>query len=274
MHEGTLETYPPLPRSYKGMFPFKLGTTSYIYPDRIIPNVAVLAPFIDEIELVLFESEGEDNLPDEEQINALMNLSLRQGVDFNVHLPVDIFLGDESEEVRSKGVSIVKRVIERTLCLNPSVYILHFDQRNKNGQNESDVETWQSRIIRSVEEMIQNGMEPNRIAIETLGYPFEWIEDIVKRFGFSICLDMGHILIHGQNLRLYLKKYLREASIIHLHGFKNGIDHLGIERLPEPTLKLILSHLRYYNGIVSIEVFSIKDLKSSLIILEEKWGKR
>jgi sugar phosphate isomerase/epimerase len=256
------------------MFPFRLSTTSYIYPDHIIPNVAMLAPFLDEIELVLFESEGQNNFPDDAQIKGLMDFCFRQDITFNVHLPIDIFLGDENEEVRGKGTSIVKRVTERTLGLNPSVYILHFDLRNSNGQVETDIEAWRRRLVRSVEEMAQNGVELNRIAIETLGYPFEWIGDIVEESGFSICLDIGHILLYGQDLRLYLNKYLPQASIIHLHGFQNGIDHLGIDRLPESALRLIFSHLRDYHAIVSIEVFSIDDLKRSLVTLEEKWGGR
>lgn len=260
-----------LQKSYKRAFPFKLATTSYIYPDRIIPNVTLLAPFFDEIELVLFESEAQDNLPGESEINALKGLSLHQDVGFNIHLPIDIFLGDRSEKVRSKGTSIVKRMIERTLPLNPYVYILHFDLRNKNGEEETDVEAWHWRLIQSIKEILEYRIEPNRISIETLGYPFEWIEDIIREFGLSICLDIGHILIHGQDLRLYLERYLPRSSIIHLHGFQNGVDHLGIDRLPESALKLTLSCLRGYKGIVSLEVFSIEDLKRSLIILEEKW---
>jgi len=253
------------------MFPFRLATTSYIYPDQIIPNVTLLAPFFDEIELVLFESGGQDNLPNEEQIKHLKNRCIHHGVGFNVHLPIDIFLGDKNEEVRSKGISVVKKVIERTRCLNPSVYTLHLELRDRNGQEERDVEIWRKHTIQSVEELSQLGIEPGRISIETLGYPFEWIEGIVKDFGFSICLDIGHILIHGHDLRSYLEKYFLEASIIHLHGFQNAIDHLGIDRLPKSALETILSHLSDYHGIVSIEVFSIDDLKRSLILLEEKW---
>ena len=48
--------YPPLPKSYKGMFPFKIGTTSFIYPDNYVQNVNMLAPYLDEIELIFFES--------------------------------------------------------------------------------------------------------------------------------------------------------------------------------------------------------------------------
>jgi sugar phosphate isomerase/epimerase len=274
MGEDNLKKYPSLIKCYKGMFPFKLATTSYIYPDHILPNVTTLAPLLDEVELVLFESEGLNNLPDEREIKALMDFSLHGKVGFNVHLPIDVFLGDENEEVRTKGVSMIRRVTERTLCLNPSVYILHFDLRNSEGQEETDIQTWRRRIIRSAQGIVKSGMEPGRISIETLGYPFEWIEDIVKEFGFSICLDIGHILIYGQNLRLYFDKYLPHTPIIHLHGFQNGTDHLGIDKLNGKIVDLILFHLQNYEGILSLEVFSFNDLKSSLEILEEKWGKR
>ena len=266
--------YTPLPKSYRKMFPFKLSTTSYIYPDHILPNVAMLAPFLDEIELVLFESERHDNYPDDAQIKGLMSFCLRQDFGFNVHLPMDIFLGDENKEIRTKGVSVVKTVTERTLRLNPSVYVLHFDLRNRDGREETDIEAWRSRLLRSVEEMAQNGIDLNRIAVETLGYPFEWIEDIVEKSGFSICLDIGHILISGQDLKFYFYKYLPKTSIIHLHGSEKGTDHFGIDRLSESTLQMILAHIREYRGILSLEVFSIEDLKKSLITLEEKWGRR
>jgi sugar phosphate isomerase/epimerase len=138
---------------------------------------------------------------------------------------------------------------------------------------EMDIEAWRLRLIRSLKEILEDGMESKRIAIETLGYPFEWIEDVVKEFGFSICLDIGHILMNGYDLDHYFKAYLPKTSVIHLHGVHKGSDHLGIEALPGPDLNLILSTLHHYHGIVSIEVFSINALKSSLSTLEEKWIK-
>jgi sugar phosphate isomerase/epimerase len=261
-------------KNYRGRFPFKLATTSYIYPEEIAPNVARLAPSFDEIELVLFESVSQDSIPDDIEIKRLRELSLLHRVGFNVHLPIDISLGDECEKVRTNGISIVKMVIERTLCLNPSTYTLHLDLREKNGQEEMDIENWRRRIVQSLGEIVECGTKSNSISIETLGYPFEWIDDIVKRFGFSICLDIGHILIHEEDVSSYLERYLSNASIIHLHGFQEGIDHLGIDRLPEVSLQLILSHLDDYRGIVSIEVFSMEDLQRSLTVLEEKWRRR
>jgi len=271
-------------KNYRGRFPFKLATTSYIYPDEIVPNVVRLGPFFDEIELVLFESERPDSIPDPIQIDHLIKLSKLHQLGFNIHLPLDISLGDECDDVRTHGISVMKTVIERTLPLNPSLYTLHLDfinppipsllRKEEGGfAHGKDVEAWRRRVSRSLNEILNDGIEANRISIETLAYPFEWIEDTVNQFKFSICLDIGHILTRGYDLGHYLTSYLPRTSIVHLHGFHKDSDHLGIEKLPESDLDLILCALRHYHGIVSIEVFSINELKSSLSVLEEKWIK-
>jgi sugar phosphate isomerase/epimerase len=260
-----------LTKSFKGLFPFKLATTSYIYPDHIVPNVAMLAPFLDEIEIVLFESNGVDNYPDQAEMKGLTDLSLFQGVRYHVHLPIDIYLGERDEAIRTQGVSTVKKVMERTLCLNPSLYTLHFEMRDSHGHEETDIDAWRRRLIRSAQDVVNWEIEPKRISIETLGYPFERIEDIINDFGFSICLDIGHLLIREQDLLAYLERYRDNISIIHLHGFEIGSDHVGIDRLNRETLGLIISWLRDFTGIVSIEVFSYDDLRRSLEILEQGW---
>jgi sugar phosphate isomerase/epimerase len=259
-------SYVILPRSYRGIYPFKLATTSYIYPDHVLPNVKLLAPYFDEIELVVFESEAEEDLTGDEAIRSLIEISSRQGLGFNVHLPMDVFLGERREEVRSKGVQVIRKIVEKTRCLNPSVYVLHLDPKGK-----TDLGEWKATLHRSLTELSGWDIDPGRISVETLGYPFEWVEDIVRRFGFSICLDIGHILTHGFDLPHYLERYLPATSAIHLHGLRDGTDHLGIDHLPEDVLALILSRLRQYKGVVSIEVFSIEDLKRSVKILEEQW---
>ena len=54
----------PILPDLMGRVPFRLGTTYYILPDAILPNVRFLAPLLDEIELVL-------------QINGKMRGALR-----------------------------------------------------------------------------------------------------------------------------------------------------------------------------------------------------
>ncbi len=239
----------------------------------ILPNVVKLAPFLDEIELVLFESSGEENLPDPSQIQRLRELSVDWNVRYNVHLPIDIYLGDPRREVRTEGIRTVTRFMERTLPLSPSVYTLHYSLKDDRNLDAPDLERWKSCLVQSTEEILQCGIDPSQISIETLGYPFEWIEKIVNDFGFSICIDIGHLLLRNVDLRSYLEKYLKDSSIVHLHGIQNGVDHLGIDRLNEATTDLILSYLGHFRGILSIEVFTFDHLKSSLRVLEEKWRK-
>ncbi len=265
---------PVIGKSYKGFFPFRIGTTSYIYPAPIFPNVTRLSPFLDEIELVLFESSGEDNLPTQDEVSRLKELSDETEIHFNVHLPIDVFLGDPSPAVRFEGINTVKKFIGRTLPLSPSVYTLHYSLRDRQNCDASDPEEWKERIVQSSKEILKCGIEPSRISIETLGYPFEWIEDIVRNFKFSICLDVGHLLLQGLNVESYLQRYLRHTSIIHLHGIQDGRDHLGIDRLDKETLDLVFSYLPSYQGILSIEVFGFDELKSSLEVLEKRWQRR
>lgn len=51
------QSFPPLPTCFIP-HPFRLGVPSYVYPADILPNVETLAPYVDDIELVLFESSG------------------------------------------------------------------------------------------------------------------------------------------------------------------------------------------------------------------------
>ncbi|MBM4306114.1 MAG: sugar phosphate isomerase/epimerase [Deltaproteobacteria bacterium] len=264
----------PILKKDKRRFPFKLGTTSYIYPDRIVPNVMKLAPFFDEIELVLFESREEHNLPEEVEIDLLKEISLNQQIGFNIHLPIDIFLGDVKEETRKWACSVIKRVIERTSPLTPSLYTLHLDLRDETGKEQTDLKQWKVRLTQSLETIMGERIEPNRISIENLSYPLAWVEDMIRQFGFSICLDIGHILVNGYDLKRYFERYLSHTSIIHLHGHENGVDHLGIDRLQESTQRLICSYLKGFKGIVSIEVFSTEDLERSLVLLEERWEEK
>ena len=86
--------YPALPKSYKGLYQFRLGTTSFIYPDHYLPNVKMLGPYLNEIELLLFES-AYDSLPSKHEIKELSILAEEFDITYDIHLPIDISLGLE-----------------------------------------------------------------------------------------------------------------------------------------------------------------------------------
>ena len=95
-------------------FPFRLGTTSYIIPDDILPNARYLADKVRDIELVLFEvDDGSNNLPPPHVIDELAELARQYDMTYTVHLPLDLKLGDDSSD-RDISVIKAKRVIDCT----------------------------------------------------------------------------------------------------------------------------------------------------------------
>ena len=65
--------------------PFRLGTTSYIVPDDILPNVRYLAGKVRDIELILFEvDDGPNNLPSTEVIDELTTIAQENDLTYTV----------------------------------------------------------------------------------------------------------------------------------------------------------------------------------------------
>jgi sugar phosphate isomerase/epimerase len=261
--------YPSLSKSYKHAYPFKIGTTSYIYPDHIVPNVKMLAPYVDEIELLLFESRS-DSLPTMQQINELALLAEQFDLTYNIHLPIDISLTDSDPIARSKFVNIIKRIFDLTYVLTPSTYTLHLPC-DETSFDSDGLKIWQDFAAAGIEKLIATGIQSQAISIETLAYPFEWLEEIIKAYKLSVCIDIGHLLANGFDVKKVFDKHSSNTSIIHLHGVENKKDHVSLNRLSLEQMDQIIGILKRYYGVVSLEVFSCENLSTSLTFLEEQW---
>ena len=131
---------------------FRTGTTSYIIPADILPNVVYLAPQVDDVELVLFETdEYGSNLPDAGLHAQLGTLAEAHNLTYTVHLPLDLRLGAGCE---ASDLSLVKarRVIEATRDLNPYAYTVHLDGRELVGSGLSGaaLERWRANAATGV----------------------------------------------------------------------------------------------------------------------------
>jgi sugar phosphate isomerase/epimerase len=262
--------YQYLPKSYKGFFPFRIATTSFIYPDDYVPNVKMLGQYLDEIELLFFESQPKDRLPSEGKIKKLSMLAEELQITYNVHLPTDISLGDQSSTVRQQAVETLKHVLDLVSPLSPSNCTLHLSC-DENFQDLKKVKQWQKRTYQSILDLVNKGAETEAIAIETLNYPMKWVEEIITKFDLMICIDLGHIMLHGFELDDTFRSYFDKTNIIHLHGVQNGRDHYALDRLSKKTMHKIIEFLKHFYGIVSLEVFSYQDLATSLTYLEKCW---
>jgi adenosylcobalamin phosphodiesterase len=263
--------YPSLPKSYKSTFPFTVATTSFIYPDHYVQNVHMLAPYLDEIELIFFES-APNSLPTKDEIGILLSIANEYGLSYNVHHPLDIFPGAQDRSRRQFAVETIRQIIDLTAPISPSTHTIHLPYERIDHKNES-LKRWQENVYESMEALHETGITGKMISVETLNYPMEWVKYILMDFNLSVCMDLGHLIIYGFDMKKIFARYHDKTSIIHLHGANDGRDHQVLDLLSKADLKTILDILKRFNGIVSLEVFSYGHLLASLNFLEKVWMK-
>ncbi|HMD90184.1 MAG TPA: cobamide remodeling phosphodiesterase CbiR [Anaerolineaceae bacterium] len=246
---------------------FRLGTTSYILPDDILPNVRFLAGQVQDIELVLFEvDDGQNNLPDLQTIQTLREISNRQDLTYTIHLPLDLRMGSDGDE---QHISLFKarRVIECTRPLEPWAYVLHLDAREvRNSTDPTELQRWQDQACRALEKTAEWVGSPTLLAVENLeSYPLDFWEPIFKRVPVSRCVDIGHLWLGGHDPIPYLERALPRTRVIHIHGIGER-DHQSLSRMDPEELERVLDYLiaKKYSGVLTMELFGLHDFESSL----------
>ncbi|SDU45768.1 cobamide remodeling phosphodiesterase CbiR [Desulfobacula phenolica] len=256
--------------------PFKLGTTSFIFPDHIIPNVKKLGAFFDEIELLVFESLPEEVLPSKDDVKTLLELSQKLNLTYNIHLPIDVSLTCDNLEKRQKAADMLLKVIDLFAPLEPSTQTLHLEmpQRIKTDTgNLKQLKEWEEKTRQGLGALVSGLSNPGIISVETLDYPFSMVETLVEEFKTSVCIDVGHQIKYGHNLLKTFEKHQFRTSIMHLHGVDfsvlPGKDHTALDKLPEKHFRQVQFILENFEGVVSIEVFNLENLNRSLAFLSK-----
>jgi sugar phosphate isomerase/epimerase len=267
------DRFPDLPKSFRAVFPFKLAVPSFVYPEGYVFNVAKLGRFVDEIELLFLEGRPADGLPGPEVIDRLARLSRELELSYDIHLPIDIHPAGRDETLRHEALKTIGRVIDACAPLAPTSYTLHVPMEESTAGHR-DIHRWQAAATRSISKLLDRGVHAHLLAIETLDYPFHWIEPVIAELGLSVCVDFGHLALSGQDLEGAFKRNFNRIAIVHLHGFDAQRDHLALDRIDRVLLEQILEWISAFAGTVSLEVFSYADLRCSLQILEEFWAAR
>lgn len=260
----------------------RLGTSSYIIPADIIPNVEFLRDKVDDVELVLFESREASNIPGPDVISRLSALAEENGLTYTVHLPYDVKAGSADEEQRRHAVDMWVRIIGITRCLPVHGFIVHLEPeryRNPDGtpclDPADDVPAWRARVQKSMRELRERTRDltqPSMLCVETLSYDLMTLLPDILDNGFSITLDVGHLWLNGLYSPAYVEKLLPHARIIHLHGVRGLKDHQSLaagDRLQIRGFLDILKKHRESDLVLTLEIFSRKDLEESLKVLGE-----
>lgn len=260
--------------SIKGRLPFRLGTTSYIIPENIIPNVEYLCDQVDDIELVLFESDEFSNIPTQKEVEFLAEIASHRRLTYTVHLPLDTQLGCENEPIRIQSVKKCQRVMERMAPLDPFGWVLHLHGDKRGNPPTDDIDRWHEQSKRSIINLLESGYSSRTICVENLDYSYDLIEDLIEEYDLSVCVDIGHLLLTGNNVEKHLNRWKDRSRIIHLHGVKDGIkDHTDITHLPDGLLQSLGSWLVSLDSeeqrVVTLEIFYEEDFMGSIREVEK-----
>ena len=262
--------YPALSKSYKGVFPFSIGTTSFIYPDDYMPNVKMLGPYLENIELLLFESNYTGPLPTKQVIKELASLAKDFNLTYNVHLPTDISISNRDPKQQRIAVETIIRVAERVAPLSPTTLTLHVPY-DETSLDENDIKSWQERVTQNLANILANGISSHHISIENLDYPFDILDPILSELDLSVCLDCGHLMLNGDDILTFFNTYAAKIAIIHLYGIAKNHFHEALDQLPEKRIAPIMRLLAKFDGVVSLEVFSYAHLDASLKFMDNCW---
>lgn len=261
---------PMLPDSWKKRYAFRTGTTSFIYPAGYTENVAFLGPYLDEIELLMFESHP-DSRPSDQLIRDLERMGEDHAITYNIHLPTDLGLTHHERDVRHRAGRIMQDFILRLATLNPSVYVLHLSPPE--GIHDAGMlRGWQKLAADCLEDLLQTGIPARRLALENLFFPFDWLDPLIKAFDLSVCMDVGHLALQGGDLETFLTTYGKRIAIGHLHGLRGDQDHVALSGLPTEYRRILATWLGEFTGTVSLEVFAYEPLRASLACLDEMMG--
>jgi sugar phosphate isomerase/epimerase len=266
--------------SLKGAFPFRLGTTSYIVPDDILPNVRFLADRVDDVQLILFESADFSNLPSAAVIRELAAIGKDKDLTYTVHFPLDVFLGASDEEVRLTSVDTCKRIVDLCRPLSPQTFALHFsgdDPHDRGSVPSPDMPGWLDALDRSMGALVAEVEQPRRLCVETLAYPYALIEDVVLAHDAGVCLDVGHLLRWGHDVMAHLKRYADRTHLMHIHGVENGSDHQSLVKLDPALLDASFAVMTPKEGeyrALTVEVFSQADFELSMELLGSRFESR
>lgn len=214
-------------------------------------NSAFLAQHFDEIALAFFETEaclaytGAD-LPPE-----LAELS----VGWHVHLPLDLPWSAGAQQV----ARVVLALRDRAAGLLPQRFVLH------------PPETPQE-LARLAALLDAGGITSAQVLVENIkGRDLALLWPAILDLGLGVCLDLGHMLAHGQQDFLLLPEIFAHTRMVHLNApdpLRPG-RHASLAALDPEGLALcrrLLSGLAP-GGVVVLELFNETALFESLHVL-------
>jgi len=252
-----------------------------VFEDSLLKNAGLLAEMVDDIEIILFHIPTLHNIPTPEEIHALKKTGEQEDVTFTVHLPTSLEIASPDKEQRRESVQLAREIFMRMAELEPRHYILHVPFSPPTlvptpglyfkFENDSKWDEWTGRTLESLE--ILHGVLGNadKLLVENINYSPRFLEPFLESGLCELCLDLGHLVLGREKVMDHLNRYLDVTRVIHLHGIDGHNGHLSLTWLPKDQVHewLRYLHRNSFQGVITLEIFSHRDLEESMEIVLE-----
>lgn len=251
---------PDAPQAFSnaGLPPWSLAAPSCVWPADLGTNCAALARHFPEIGLCFFETAaclayGEADLPP-----GLAGLPLR----WHLHLPLDL-----PWDLGAPAVAeIILALAEKVAGLAPWAYVLHPPPEPLHADGPEQLEALALALA-------QGGLGPETLLVENIaGRDLERMWPVVRKLNLGVCLDLGHLLTHGQQEFLDLPGLWAQTRMLHLNAPDPARPgrHAALTTLDAAGHALLGRMLAAFapGGTVVLELFSPHELFASLRFLE------
>jgi hypothetical protein len=240
--------------------PWTIAAPSCVLPAGVAENCTFLAPRFDEIGLAFFETGPclaytRQDLPDE-----LAGLP----VSWHVHLPLDLPWTQDGTGGAERVAGVILALARKVEHLSPGAFVLHPPQSPK-------------ALARLAELLEAGGLEPERLLVENIqGRDLEDLWPAICGSGLGVCLDLGHLLAHGQEDFLALPGLSARLAMVHLNAPdpRKPARHAALSLLDGHGQGIMREMLALLDpsGVVMLELFGEAALAESLRVLRGRTG--
>ncbi len=249
---------------------------------------------IEHIEVIEITMDTAKILPGSitpEKISELIELKDEFGHSYTVHLPLwSIEPSSFNDFIRKASVESIVSAIKLSEQLDPEAYVLHatgalaaeFSRLNLPGAMRIIMAGFIGAFSeKSLEEILaKTEIDPAKLAVENIEFPFEVTRDIVDTFGTGICFDTGHVLSRqsgDETLFEFYKQHRDRIIEIHLHdgSFPEGgrafrTEHVALGRGEMPIREFLLELAKdNYSGPLVFEL-TPDEVKESLSVIKRE----
>lgn len=180
--------------------PFRVAAPSFVVPDTVSGNAHFLAPYFQEIAILLFQTKACLDYDATDLSPELAKLDM----DWHVHLPLDLEWGHDSHTDIEQAWEAIHGLVKKVDYLKPVSYVLHPPRLPE-------------QLIPLASRFKGMGIAPSCVLLENVEETdLAEYYAIARQEGFRFCLDLGHVLAYNQAHILALPELWEYVDMLHV----------------------------------------------------------